>query len=50
MIGPVNLPATVPMHASQMFSRNVQTLLQHLVKDGALALVRHVRTLEELAR
>lgn len=37
ILGPVNLPATVPYHASQMFARNVQTLLQHLVaKDGTL--------------
>jgi NAD(P) transhydrogenase subunit alpha len=34
IIGPVNLPSTVPYHASQMFSRNVQSLLQHLIKDG----------------
>jgi NAD(P) transhydrogenase subunit alpha len=32
--GPLNLPATTPLHASQMFSRNVFTLLQHLIKDG----------------
>jgi NAD(P) transhydrogenase subunit alpha len=36
VIGAANLPATMPTHASQMFSRNVLTLLQHLVKDGAL--------------
>jgi len=36
VIGPVNLPSTLPLHASQMFSKNVLTLLQHLVKDGAL--------------
>ncbi|MBW3628328.1 MAG: Re/Si-specific NAD(P)(+) transhydrogenase subunit alpha [Gemmatimonadetes bacterium] len=36
VMGPTNLPATAPLHASQMFSRNVLTLLQHLIKDGAL--------------
>jgi len=37
IIGPSNLPATVPYHASQMFGRNVLTLLQHLItKEGAL--------------
>jgi NAD(P) transhydrogenase subunit alpha len=36
VIGPLNLPSTVPLHASQMFSRNVLTLLQHLIRDGAL--------------
>ena len=30
IIGSLNLPSTVPTHASQMFSRNVLTLLQHL--------------------
>jgi NAD(P) transhydrogenase subunit alpha len=34
ILGPVNLPSTVPYHASQMFSRNVQSLLQHLIKEG----------------
>lgn len=38
VIGPVNLPATVPLDASQMFSRNILTLLQHLIRDGALHL------------
>ncbi len=36
IIGPVNLASTVPFHASQMFSRNVVTLLRHLITDGAL--------------
>ncbi len=30
IIGAVNLPSTVPYHASQMLSRNILTLLQHL--------------------
>jgi len=38
ILGPVNLPATLPTHASQMFSKNVLTLVQHLVKDGSLTL------------
>ena len=38
ILGPVDLPSTVPFHASQMYGRNVLTLLQHLVKDGRLAL------------
>ena len=37
ILGPVNLPSTMPLHASQMFSRNVLTLLQHLIsKEGQL--------------
>jgi NAD(P) transhydrogenase subunit alpha len=38
ILGPTNLPATVPFHASQMYSKNITTFLVHLVKDGALAL------------
>ncbi len=35
IFGPRNLPATQPLHASQMFGRNVLTLLQHLTsKEG----------------
>lgn len=35
IMGPRNLPATQPMHASQMFGRNVFTLLTHLTsKEG----------------
>jgi NAD(P) transhydrogenase subunit alpha len=39
ILGPLNLPSTMPAHASAMFGRNVLTLLQHLApKEGALAL------------
>jgi NAD(P) transhydrogenase subunit alpha len=38
VLGAVNLPASVPFHASQMYGRNVTTLLQHLVRDGRLEL------------
>jgi len=38
IIGAVNLPSTVPYHASQMLSRNVLTLLQHLIKDNTLTI------------
>ena len=37
LIGPVNLPATMPQHASQMLSRNVLTFVQHVLgKEGEL--------------
>src|SRR6185295_13753476 len=36
--GPTNLPSTMPVHASQLYSRNVTELLNEFVKDGALAL------------
>jgi NAD(P) transhydrogenase subunit alpha len=38
IIGPVNLPATVPTHASQLYSKNLQELLKLLVKEGELHL------------
>jgi NAD(P) transhydrogenase subunit alpha len=36
ILGPTNLPATVPYHASQMYAKNLTTFLVHLVKDGAV--------------
>jgi H+-translocating NAD(P) transhydrogenase subunit alpha len=36
--GPVNLPSTLPTHASFMYSRNVVALLTPLVKDGQLSI------------
>ncbi len=37
VLGPANLAATIPFHASQMYGRNVLTLLTHLsTKEGAL--------------
>src|SRR5215471_8237032 len=36
--GPTNLPSTAPVHASQLYARNVTELLRELVKDGALAI------------
>jgi NAD(P) transhydrogenase subunit alpha len=38
IVGPTNLPATVPYHASQMYAKNLSTLLLHLVSDGMLQL------------
>jgi proton-translocating NAD(P)+ transhydrogenase subunit alpha len=38
VIGPVNLPATVPYHASQMFARNVTAFVQNFVKKGVITL------------
>ena len=36
--GTRNLPSTMPVHASQLYSKNVSTLLLLLVKDGVLKL------------
>ncbi len=38
VIGAVNLPATMPYHASQMYARNVASFLQNMIKDNAIAL------------
>lgn len=38
IIGPVNLPSSLPVHASQLYSRNILSLLGLLVKDGKLNL------------
>jgi NAD(P) transhydrogenase subunit alpha len=38
IIGMTNLPATMPASATQMYAKNVQTLVKHLVRDGKLTL------------
>lgn len=38
IVGTKNLPSTVATHASQLYARNVQTLLDYLIKDGKLHL------------
>jgi NAD(P) transhydrogenase subunit alpha len=45
IIGAVDLPSSVPFHASQMYGRNVTTLLQHLSRDGRL----HLDAADEIA-
>ncbi len=36
IMAPTNLPATIPVHASQLYSRNVTSFLNLLIKDGEL--------------
>ncbi len=36
ILGPLNLPTSVPTHASQMYAKNVSTFLLHLLKEGKL--------------
>ncbi|MBI2090506.1 MAG: Re/Si-specific NAD(P)(+) transhydrogenase subunit alpha [Deltaproteobacteria bacterium] len=38
IVGPVNLPSTIPYDASQMYARNIAAFLQLLVKNGELYL------------
>lgn len=38
IVGPINLPASMPVHASQMYSKNIATFIQYMIKDNALNL------------
>jgi NAD(P) transhydrogenase subunit alpha len=38
IVGPVNLPASMPEHASSLYARNVQALLELMVSEGELQL------------
>ena len=38
ILGPVNLPSTVPYHASLMYAKNVTAFLLNMMKDGKLNL------------
>jgi NAD(P) transhydrogenase subunit alpha len=46
VIGPTNLPSTMPVHASQMYARTVTNFLAHLLKDGRV----HLDLTDELTR
>lgn len=34
IVGPLNVPSMLAYHASQLYSKNMQALLDHLIKDG----------------
>lgn len=36
IVGAINLPSSVPLHASQMFSRNISNFLALLIADGKI--------------
>ncbi|HJT99134.1 MAG TPA: NAD(P)(+) transhydrogenase (Re/Si-specific) subunit alpha, partial [Rhodanobacteraceae bacterium] len=38
IIGPVNLASTAPIHASEMYARNLYNFLELSLKDGAVTL------------
>ena len=38
IVGTLNLPSTMPLHASQMYARNITNLLALIIKDGRLEL------------
>ena len=46
--GPVNLPSTIPYHASQMYAKNIATFLKYLInKEGNLTLNREDEIVRE---
>ncbi len=36
IIGPINLPSSMPVHSSQLYSKNIASLMQLLIKDNAV--------------
>lgn len=40
IMSPINIASTVPFHASQLYAKNLSTLLLYLIKDGQLRLER----------
>jgi NAD(P) transhydrogenase subunit alpha len=38
ILGPLNLASSVPLHASQMYAKNLSAFLGHIVQDGKLRL------------
>jgi H+-translocating NAD(P) transhydrogenase subunit alpha len=38
ILGPMNLPSSIPYHASQMYAKNISTFLLHIAKGGAIDL------------
>ena len=46
VLGPCNMPSDIPVHASEMFSRNAVTFLQLMIKGGKL----NIDTKDEIIR
>ena len=38
IIGPLNLPSSMPTHASQMYARNMLNFINHIVRDGDIVI------------
>ncbi|HEY7316935.1 MAG TPA: Re/Si-specific NAD(P)(+) transhydrogenase subunit alpha [Candidatus Binatia bacterium] len=38
ILGPTNLPSTMPFHSSQMYARTVTNFLMHLLQDGKICM------------
>jgi NAD(P) transhydrogenase subunit alpha len=48
ILGPLNLPSMIPYHASQLYARNVATLLKYLIQDGRVKLDREDEIVREM--
>jgi NAD(P) transhydrogenase subunit alpha len=46
ILGPLNVPSSIPHHASQMYAKNVTNFVRPMLKDGAL----RIDTSDELVR
>ena len=46
VLGPVNLASSIPIHASEMFSKNMTTFLMPIIKTGSL----NIDTTDEIIR
>jgi NAD(P) transhydrogenase subunit alpha len=38
ILGPSNIPSSIPYHASQMYSKNISTFVLHMIKEGKFTL------------
>jgi NAD(P) transhydrogenase subunit alpha len=47
ILGPTNLPSAAPHHASQMYSKNVHTFLQQILRDGELVVDKSDEVVEQ---
>jgi NAD(P) transhydrogenase subunit alpha len=47
ILGPLNLPSTVPYHASQLYAKNIATFLKYLIQDGRISLNREDEIVRE---
>jgi NAD(P) transhydrogenase subunit alpha len=47
ILGPLNLPSTIPYHASQMYAKNIATFLKYLITDGKISLNREDEIVRE---
>jgi NAD(P) transhydrogenase subunit alpha len=38
VLGPLNVPSDIPYHASQMYSKNIQTFVEYILKEAKLSI------------